>query len=159
MFWGPVPHAGVLKVGALGVGSKPFTPQGEAGSWKIPPDCMVLCQGWGLLCESVSAFPIHFNVGDVGIFSFAQCVGVVQLVSRSPAERIAPCVAIDRYVRCPWEEVSSGASCVTILYCTGKLLMALIIILIFCYMDHKDRAFFLQDFVSFPSFILLYISQ
>lgn len=39
----------------------------EAWSWEFPSCCMVLCQGWGLCQECVSAFPTHF---DVGIFSF-----------------------------------------------------------------------------------------
>ena len=37
---------GVLKVGVLDVGSKPFAPQGEAGSWEFPPGCLALYWGW-----------------------------------------------------------------------------------------------------------------
>lgn len=40
VFWGMVTQMEVLKVGTLDVGSKPFTPQGEAGSCEFPPDCM-----------------------------------------------------------------------------------------------------------------------
>lgn len=50
---------------------------------------------------------IHFNVGDVDIFSFAQCVEVTQLVSGFLSEEIAPCVAIDAV--CQWEEVHLGS--------------------------------------------------
>lgn len=32
VFWGPIPQLGVLKVGALGVDSKPFVPEVGAGS-------------------------------------------------------------------------------------------------------------------------------
>lgn len=45
VFWGTVTQMEVLKFGALNVGSKPFTPQEEAGSCKFPLDCMLLCQG------------------------------------------------------------------------------------------------------------------
>ena len=62
MFWGPVPYVGVLKVGTLNMGSKLFTPQGEAGSWGFPP----------IVWHCAVAFPTHF---DVAIFLFAQCVG------------------------------------------------------------------------------------
>lgn len=41
------------------------------------------------MLEGVLAFPNHF---DVSIFSFFQCVGITQLVSRSLSEGIAPCV-------------------------------------------------------------------
>lgn len=46
---------GVLEVGVLNVGSKPFTPQGEAGSWEFLPNCVELCVGGGGVCgESLS---------------------------------------------------------------------------------------------------------
>lgn len=38
---------------------------------------------------SVSASPLCFNVGDVGILSFARCVGDAQLVSGFISEGIA----------------------------------------------------------------------
>ena len=37
-FLGPIPQMGILKVWALNVGSKLFTPQGEPGSWGLPPN-------------------------------------------------------------------------------------------------------------------------
>lgn len=33
--------------------------------------CMALCCWWGLWWECVLAFPAHFDVGDMSIFSFA----------------------------------------------------------------------------------------
>lgn len=65
--------------------------QGEAGSWRFPPDCVTPRQGWGLWQEFVSAFPICFHVG---IFSFVWCVGVTQLVSVFFSERIFLCVDV-----------------------------------------------------------------
>ena len=65
---GPAPQVGVLKVGALGMWSKPLTPQGAAGCWGVVPNCLALCQGWGLWKEHVLACPDCF---DMGIFSFA----------------------------------------------------------------------------------------
>lgn len=38
--WGAIHWVGVLKVWVLGVGSKPFIPQGEAKIWGFPSDCM-----------------------------------------------------------------------------------------------------------------------
>lgn len=46
--------------------------------------------GGGVYSESVSAFPTRFNVG---IFSFIQCVGVIQLLSGFRLEGIALCIA------------------------------------------------------------------
>lgn len=39
------------------------------------------CARGGVYGESVSSFPTHFNVSDVGIFSFVQCIEVTQLVT------------------------------------------------------------------------------
>ena len=75
---------------ALNVGAKLFTTQGKAGSWELPPDCVVLCWGWGLLL-CASTFPVSFSVG---VFSFARCGGVAPLVSGSLSKGIAPCVAV-----------------------------------------------------------------
>lgn len=55
-----------IKVGVLDVGSKPLDLR-EAGSWEFPPDVW-LCARGGVYWESVSAFPTHFSVGDIGIF-------------------------------------------------------------------------------------------
>ena len=74
---GAIPQVEVLKVKALDVGSKPFTPQGEAGSWEFPSNSMVLRQD-GVYGETVSqpVLPI-----SMWVFSFTHCVGVAQLVS------------------------------------------------------------------------------
>lgn len=39
------------------------------------------CARGGVYGESVSVFHTHFNVSDVGIFSFAQCAGITQLLT------------------------------------------------------------------------------
>lgn len=64
-----------------------------------------LCAKGGVYCEKVSAFPTHFHVGDVGIFSFTPSVAVTQGVSELHSERTALCVAVD--LVCQWEEVTS----------------------------------------------------
>lgn len=66
VLWGPFPQVEALNVGAPDMWSKPFSPEGEAGSWVFPLDWMVLCVEWGLWQECDSAFPAH---SDVGIFS------------------------------------------------------------------------------------------
>lgn len=43
-FLGPVPWVGALKVGVRDMWSRPFAPQGEAGSWGSPTSCLALCQ-------------------------------------------------------------------------------------------------------------------
>lgn len=45
VFREPISLAGVLKVGTLEVGSKPFTPWGKAKNSGFPLNCTVLCQG------------------------------------------------------------------------------------------------------------------
>ena len=105
-----ISKVGVLKVGLVDVETKPFTPQGEAGSWGFLPNCVMLCQGWSLWWECVSALLTCF---DIGVFSFSQCVGVAQLVSGSLSEGIAPCIAVD--LVCLWEDMCSGATYVAIL--------------------------------------------
>lgn len=60
--------------------------------------------------ESVSAFPIQF---DVGVFSFSCYVGVIQLLSESLSEGITPYIAV--YFVCLWEKGSLEATYVTIL--------------------------------------------
>lgn len=100
MFWKPVSPVGVLKVGGLDVGSKPFTSQGEARSWGSLP--FVWCRVSPGVC--VSAFPTPFYEG----FFFAS-VGVTQLVSGSLSEAIFPPVVV--HSMCSWEEGSSRAFC------------------------------------------------
>lgn len=84
MNWRSIPHVAVLKVRVLDVWSKSFAPQGEAGSGVSLPTVWHSAGGraYG---ESVSVFPTRF---DVGIFSVACCVGVIQLVSRFLSEGI-----------------------------------------------------------------------
>ena len=94
-----------LKAGVLDVWSKHFSLEGETESWVFPPESKVLCQGWVLWRECVSAFPTCFNLD---IFSVFQCLGVSHLVSGFLSEGIDPCEAI--YSVHPWEEDESGAS-------------------------------------------------
>ena len=108
--FGAQPRVRVLKVEVLNVGSKLFTPQGEAESWEFAADFVVLCWGWGLWKEGVLAFPSCF---DVHIFSFGICVGVTQLVSGFCSQEIASCVAV--HLMGLWEQGSSGAPYVVIL--------------------------------------------
>lgn len=105
MFRGFISQAEVLKVVVPSVGSKPYTPQREAGSCELPPSLSLL-QGW----DCVWGFPAHFRVG---VFSLASRVRVTQVVSRFLSEGIVLCVAEDSV--CLWEEVSSGFSFVTVL--------------------------------------------
>lgn len=94
---------GNLKVGVPDVGSKPFTPQGEAGVEISLP--IVCCFTKGRVFDEIlSACPTYFNVS---FFSFSQCVGLAQLVLIS-FRGIVPYVA-------PWVEVSSGDLYVTML--------------------------------------------
>lgn len=90
----------VLKVGGLDVGFKPFAPQVETWNWEAPPNCLTLCQGWGLWQECASAFPTHF---DEGIFSFTPYVGVTQLVSSFLSQGIASHVAV--HLVCYWKDI------------------------------------------------------
>lgn len=48
MFGQPMSQMTILKIGAPDVGSKPFTPQGEAESCELPQDYVLSCQRWGL---------------------------------------------------------------------------------------------------------------
>ena len=68
--------------------------------------------GCGVFGKCVSAFPIHI---DVDLFSFAQCVGVSWLSSGFLSEEFVPHVAVAVDFLCPWEDVISRASHVTIL--------------------------------------------
>ena len=44
--WEAIPQVGALKVGSTRSTVQTLQSQGEAGSWRVPPDCMVLYQGW-----------------------------------------------------------------------------------------------------------------
>lgn len=48
-FGGPIPPVGVLRVGTVDEGPKPFAPQGKAGEW----GCLPHCAGGGVYGESV----------------------------------------------------------------------------------------------------------
>lgn len=91
MFWIFISQVHGLKVGVLEVvGFKPF-PLGEEGwSCEFFPDWMSWHCGWSWWWDCVSA-SAHF---DVVLFSFAQCIGVVQLVFRFLWEEI---VLADRF--------------------------------------------------------------
>ena len=76
---------------------------------------MVLCMGWSLWQEYVSAYPNYFVV----VISHFPCVvGVTQLVSGILSEGIALCEVV--HLVCPWKEGSSGVSYVTILVPPSK---------------------------------------
>lgn len=77
-----------VTVGALDAWCQLFTAQEKAGSWGRFLDGMVLCQGWGLRCQCVSAFPTCFTVG---IFSVTECVGDSQLFLDFFIERSYTC--------------------------------------------------------------------
>lgn len=51
-----------LKVGLPDVKIKPFSPQGEAGSYEFPPCWVLAPHGWGLWQHPVSASPTCFHV-------------------------------------------------------------------------------------------------
>lgn len=76
---------GLLKSWGTRRGSKPFTPQAEAGSWGFPPNCMALGWEWDLRWECVPAFPTHFEALST------HCAEVTGLVSGFFSEGIALC--------------------------------------------------------------------
>lgn len=95
--------------GAIGVAQTLHS--SELGNWGFFPNCNVLCQGWDLWQEFVSAFTTYFYVS---IFSVAHSVRVSQLiVSELLSEGIAPHVAV--YSVHLYEERNSRASNVSIL--------------------------------------------
>lgn len=60
---GAYPSEGILKAGALVVGSKLFfASQGEAGSWEFPLDYMALCWEWFLWQASLPLFLVSMWV-------------------------------------------------------------------------------------------------
>lgn len=67
---------GVLQVGMVDVGTQLLYSSEEAGSWEFPPDSTV--SGVEFMITVCLTCPTHFSVGDMGIFSFAQSVGVTQ---------------------------------------------------------------------------------
>ena len=100
----------VLKVVVPHVGSKLFNPQGEAGSFEFPSDCMSPCWG-GVYDETVSQPLLPISVWV--FFLFAWYLGVTQLVSGFLSEGIIPYVSLD--LVCLWEEGSSRTFYVAIL--------------------------------------------
>lgn len=89
----------ILKFGALDNGFKFFTPQGEAESWELLSHFMAPCQG-RVYGESMSQPVLLISMWLY--FSYGFLLGGIPL-----------CAAVD--LVCPWEEVSSGASYVSIL--------------------------------------------
>lgn len=76
MLWGRLPQVPFLQVGAADVGCEPFTPQGEAVGFEVPPDCG-LHQGWVLWQEwsqpflpTLMSFPHIYPMGRDGSASF-----------------------------------------------------------------------------------------
>lgn len=106
MFWRPILGGSLKSCGSDE--SKPFTTQRESGSYEFLSSCVSLCHGWGLWWDCVSA-STHFNV----VFFSFWCGVVAQLVSKFLSYLIVSYITID--LLCPWEEVSSRASYVTIL--------------------------------------------
>lgn len=107
---GVVSQLQVLKVGVHNAGLKLFAPKGDTLDIEFPPNYGSLCTSWGLQqdCLSIS-YPLK-----CGFFSFAQCVGIAELVFRVFfPEEIGPHLAIDSV--CLWEEVSSGSSYLPVL--------------------------------------------
>ena len=49
-------------VGVLGIGFKPFPPQGETGSFRIPPDNVLLCWECSFMAIFFLTFLTHFGV-------------------------------------------------------------------------------------------------
>ena len=81
---------------------------------------MYVClSGWGLWGESVSAFLTLFDVGFFFFFSFAQCVGVTQLVSGFISERIIQvlCFYFKQYIRRQMSGLTVDAKCFVVLFC------------------------------------------
>lgn len=71
------------------------------------------CAGDGIYSERVC---LHFSpilMWVMWVFTFACCVRVAQLVSEFHSVRISLCVAVHSIH--PWQEVSSGGSCVAIM--------------------------------------------
>lgn len=110
MVWESISQVAVLRVVVPTVGFKPFTRQREAGSCEFPPNCVSLCQGWGLWWDCVWGFPTHVSVG---FFLFSWCIRANQLVSGFISEGIILYIA--EHSVCLWKEVSSGLSYVAIL--------------------------------------------
>ena len=75
----------------------------------VPSSLWNTVPGWYLWWDCVSVSPTHL---DVGIFFFSCYVGVTQLDLGSLSEEIVLYVLVDSV--CPWQEVSSGSSCVII---------------------------------------------
>lgn len=93
--FGTKPLGGSLKSRDVDISSKPFSPQGELGSWRFPPDCAAVCLEVGFMARICLSLPTCFSVG---FFSFPQCVRVTQIVCGFCSEGIASCVAV-----CPWK--------------------------------------------------------
>lgn len=87
---------GVLKVWVLDVWSKFFALQGEVGSWGFHPNCMGLCQGWGL-CETVPQRSYPFWRCEYSLICL-MCRSH-QVVSEFLSKGLAACIAVHSGVR------------------------------------------------------------
>ena len=65
-FLGPVPWVGALKVGVRDMWSRPFAPQGEAGSWGSPTSCLALCQ---VQCIGITKVVSEFLSKEITVIS------------------------------------------------------------------------------------------
>ena len=107
VIWEPVPPVATINVGMPDVQSKPFSPQGESGSWGFLPNCKALSQEWGLWRQCLSSSYLFCCE-----YFFSPLMGRSYLVSGFLSERIDPSGAI--YSVCPWEDGNLGASSSTI---------------------------------------------
>lgn len=84
-----------VEVGTLDVGFKPFTPQGKSEVVSFFSSVRFSVRV-GLMVRECLSLSYSFWCGFFFFFSsFAQCVGVTQLVSGFLSERISQCVGVD----------------------------------------------------------------
>lgn len=81
----------VLNIRALDVGLKSFTLQGEAGSWKFPPDCMLLCRDRVYYASVFQPLPPFW----CGYFLFHWMCKSLSAVTGFLSEEITLYVAVD----------------------------------------------------------------
>lgn len=103
---------GVLEAYLLGeilqVKSKPFTPQGEVGSW-VPCSWVLPQWRWGLWWYCVSVSPTNFDMTFL-LHQTCRCHSASFWICFR-----GRCSICSLELVCPWERVSSGASYVAIL--------------------------------------------
>lgn len=106
MFWRPVLGGSLKSCGSDR--SKPFITQRESGSYEFLSSCVSLS-----LVDVCGEIVSQLLLISMLVFSSFWCVVVAQLVSKFLSYLIVSYITID--LLCPWEEVSSRASYVTIL--------------------------------------------